>query len=567
MEADLGIRGWLSNWAVTLLATFLLMVAAGCSNDSNSPTVAAPRPAPINASTSQPTSAPTAKPTGAPSPTPKPSPTASPTPGPLSCDSSTQYPYTFTNYCRYPVWLAQLRTGDSTGFPPVGGNWAVAGACSKNSDCLSGSVCSGGQCTCASSADCAGGSSCTNGLCSNTDVFCMPQNWASGRFWPRTGCTSGPGDTLTCDTGQCGAPGQLDCDTIQKSGNNPATLFEVTSSTGGVVNYDVSVVDGGNATLRATPIDSSTSKGIDCIAGGCTADLKLVCPANLRITIPAVTTPTPISCGGKFCPEGTCVNSACVIGCLAPCDQCKQPSPPAGLSCKTNIGSTYTACDSSIHNAKYEDLYCAKSFFDGNSMQSGNQGTPTCFEAKDCPPGSTCEDIGSIPGAPAEGVCIDPSNPNYSACFQNLTTGACSATTVGQPCGGEMEFFIDALGYKCRAVKYNGGASTAYACLPPTTTGLGACNNTGVSPTAGTCGITNPVPVAPTLYKGTASPANADFVTAAIQAGGGTTPYYAFFKQACRRAYSWTYDDPSGDLSCTAGFSGFDVQICPENAP
>jgi Thaumatin family len=237
------------------------------------------------------------------------------------------------------------------------------------------------------------------------------------------------------------------------------------------------------------------------------------------------------------------------------------------LKCTTNTGSTYTACDSSLHNAKYEDLYCAKSFFDGNAMQSGNQGTPTCFGPKDCPPGSTCEDLGLIPGAPAEGVCINPSNPNYSACFQNLTTGPCSAATVGKPCGGEMEFFSNALGYKCRAVTYNGGASTAYACLPPTTTGLGACNNTGVSPTVGTCNITNPAPVPPTLYKGTASPANADFVKAAIQAGGGTTPYYAFFKQACHRAYSWTYDDPSGDLACNAGFTGFNVQICPENAP
>jgi Thaumatin family len=289
MKADVRVTGRFSGWAITLLTTFLLMSAVGCSNDSNSPTVTAPEPLPANAPTPRPTPAasPTAKPTVAPTISPTPIPTASPTPGPLACNGATEYTYTFTNYCRYPVWLAQLRAGDSTGYAPVGGNWAIAGACSKNSDCLSGSVCSGGQCTCASSADCAGGASCTSGLCSNTDVFCMPQNWASGRFWPRTGCTSGAGDTLTCDTGQCGTTGQLDCDTVQKSGDNPATLFEVTSSTGGVVNYDVSVVDGGNATLRATPVDSSARKGIDCIAGGCTADLKVVCPANLRITIPA----------------------------------------------------------------------------------------------------------------------------------------------------------------------------------------------------------------------------------------------------------------------------------------
>jgi hypothetical protein len=485
---------------------------------------------------------------------------------------STDYTYTFTNDCAYPVWIAQYNGNETSGHQPQGDNWALANSCQTSADCLSGSQCSDGQCSCTSSTDCPGGASCNSGLCSTTDVFCMPQAWTSGRFWPRTGC-SGSGSTLNCATGQCGGSGDgaLDCTAAKATGDNPSTLFEVTSITGGTANYDVSMVDGGNVSLRAEPIDANPGTG--CIAGGCVSDLNRTCPADLQITTPAGDAPTAIPCGsGKYCPEGTCVSNAgtptCVIGCVAPCDQCQQSSPPAGLKCTDEIGSSYTACDKSSQQATYEDLYCTKSFHDGNSMASGNQGTPTCFSNLDCPPGSICYGIGKNPAAPAAGVCINPRSPaNNGTCFQNLTTGPCSATNVGEPCGGYMEFFSDALGYTCQAVKYKykGVENTTYACLPPTTTGLGTCE-VATPPKAGTCGIGSPPPTQAPLYTGTGSPANADFVTAATQAGGGSEPYYAIFKRACPRAYSWSYDDASGGLACTGGLTGFNVVFCPENA-
>ncbi len=481
-----------------------------------------------------------------------------------ACNAGSEYTYTFTNYCAYPIWLAQFNALEAEGHPPIGNNWAIANACRSAADCPSGSQCESGQCTCTTNSDCPGQATCSNGLCSTTDVFCMPQAWVSGRFWPRTGCTLS-GSTLNCATGQCGNPnnGALDCTAAQKTGNNPATLFEVTSSAGGVANYDVSLVDGGNVSLRAEPVVGSSSPA--CSAGGCISDLNLTCPTSLQVTTPATTTPSAIRCGdGTYCPEGTCVSNdgapTCVIGCIAPCDRCSSDSSAAGLMCNDTISGSpsYATCSNQTESVTYMDLYCAKGA-DGNAMASGNQGTATCFSMLDCPPGEICYGLGSNPSAPALGVCINLKAPsNYANCFQT-----CGASTVGKPCGGYLEFFSDALGYTCQAVTWSheGAEKTEYACLPPTDQGLGKCETQDVTGSQGGC----PSGTNPPLYTSTASPANQDFVTAAIQAGGGTEPYYKIFKRACPHAYSFSYDDQSGGFACN-GMTGFNIVFCPENA-
>src|SRR5262245_3062012 len=161
--------------------------------------------------------------------------------------SSGQHTYTFTNWCRTPIWIGQRSTGDPAAYPPLSGNWAIAGRCKQNADCPS-QVCdaNSGQCVCSGST-CPGGAVCeADGKCSSVATFCMPSTWTSGTFWPRTGCTL-DGATLSCATGQCydtrntGAQ-LLDCSINNHGGSptNPVTQFEVTATPTGV-NYDVSL--------------------------------------------------------------------------------------------------------------------------------------------------------------------------------------------------------------------------------------------------------------------------------------------------------------------------------------
>jgi hypothetical protein len=77
---------------------------------------------------------------------------------------------------------------------------------------------------------------------------------ASGRIWPRTGCSFDPVTGLgSCDTGDCG--GVLHC---VLSGKPPATLavFTIGQDGGAQDSYGVSVVDGFNI-----PMDFSCSPG------------------------------------------------------------------------------------------------------------------------------------------------------------------------------------------------------------------------------------------------------------------------------------------------------------------
>jgi hypothetical protein len=449
------------------------------------------------------------------------------------CNAGTQYTYTFTSYCPYPVWIGQHSTTAPTSYPPTSGNWALASVCTSNSQCSSG-TCSNGQCTCQSSTDCPGGAACQNNLCATSATFCMPQSWVSGTFWPRTGCTLSNGN-LSCQTGQCGSPGMLDCGVGNNGGSpqNPVTQLEVTTNPG-TANYDVSINAGYNVEMKVTTVGGSQNGGA-CAFAGCTSDLNATCPASLQLT-----------------------SSGTVVGCLDPCTQCVRSSP-SGLSCGTAIaGASGTDCNGNpINSVTYQDMYCAKNMADGNAQASSNQGTPTCFADVDCPAGSTCYFTG-FPQAfqpPAgAGVCIDPNNPNYAN-----AKATCGPTTVGQACGGYIFNYQgqNALGYTCQPVTYQSGGQqlTAYTCLPPTISGLGQCQ----PPNPNTGGPTQ-------LYTGGGGLFNAAWITAGKQAGGGTTPYYEIFKQACPEAYTWQYDDAASGFGCSS-MTGFDVTFCGSLAP
>ncbi|OUZ99228.1 Thaumatin [Macleaya cordata] len=98
----------------------------------------------------------------------------------------------------------------------------------------------------------------------------------SGRIWGRTGCTFDQTGLGVCQTGDCG--GKLECSGI--GATPPASLFEITLGKGEDKDfYDVSIVDGYNLPLIATP---QTAFG-GCNATGCVYDLNLGCPKELQV--------------------------------------------------------------------------------------------------------------------------------------------------------------------------------------------------------------------------------------------------------------------------------------------
>ncbi|CAI0540917.1 unnamed protein product [Linum tenue] len=99
----------------------------------------------------------------------------------------------------------------------------------------------------------------------------------SGRIWARTGCSFDQSGVGTCQTGDCG--GKLEC-----NGNGatpPASLFEITLGKGYNDKdfYDVSIVDGYNLPMIATPVGVNGA----CNATGCASDLNLGCPKELQV--------------------------------------------------------------------------------------------------------------------------------------------------------------------------------------------------------------------------------------------------------------------------------------------
>ncbi len=97
--------------------------------------------------------------------------------------------------------------------------------------------------------------------------------------------------------------------------------------------------------------------------------------------------------------------------------------------------------------------------------------------------------------------------------------------------------YPNALGYTCVST---GSGANDVACVPaynPPVSGLGTLESpSGLTP----------------LFTGEASLINPAWKTAALQAGGGTTPFYETFSAACPHEYAWQYDDHSGGLDCNS---------------
>jgi len=101
-----------------------------------------------------------------------------------------------------------------------------------------------------------------------------PTGW-SGRFWARTGCKFDSSGSGTCKTGDCGS-NSVECAGLGAA--PPVTLAEFTLGTGGDDFYDVSLVDGYNIPMIVEVAGGSGQ----CASTGCTTDLNIQCPAELR---------------------------------------------------------------------------------------------------------------------------------------------------------------------------------------------------------------------------------------------------------------------------------------------
>ncbi|XP_059624567.1 thaumatin-like protein [Cornus florida] len=112
--------------------------------------------------------------------------------------------------------------------------------------------------------------------CSQIRKIQVPADW-NGRIWARTGCNFASNWKPACETGDCN--GKLECNgTI---GLPPATLVQISLQPDKSKPncYDVSLVDGYNL-----PVSVSTKPvASKCHIGGCTKDLKSMCPQELQV--------------------------------------------------------------------------------------------------------------------------------------------------------------------------------------------------------------------------------------------------------------------------------------------
>jgi Thaumatin family len=555
-------------------------------------------------------------------------------------------------------WALAPRCSNLPGAPKIcaSGQSCQAGTCTcaTDADCTFGAAAGTVTATCDTTT--------TPGLCVRSTSLSLAVGW-SGRFWPRTGCSGGASNfscqTGQCGT----PPGKIDCTEQGASANLATLFEISSGGTAAVDNYDVSLVSGYNVPIAVKPIlpadaliwkpDSTyyggkdqsvitqrvgvnsfafndvaggtgtsgdtppafpakrfgqvsdgsqitwSNSGPSCEIAGCKADLRLTCPATLRV----------VNGAGK------------TIGCNSPANVCLN----GGSGCGAD--ASYFAC---TNYAGAKDLF-------GNylNLQSPNAASPICFSAKDCQPGTTCLINPTFTKA------LNPPLPTGAGiCTPVIQADTCTFGGEGTPCSAFP--FVD---YSCNSLK----TSETPVCLPPTTSGPGElvrnaqvwsatattctagggqCSpgqqcldsnvvNGGVkdcSATSANCFCNNPDPCSANrgtndgctqpdsclnsdgvpdgkydganlvdcttstcycspqaIYSGTCGASNAKWLQAASFTGLGASRggYEKIFKRACKSAYAYQFDDPSSDWTCSNTADqlvNYTVTFCP-NVP
>jgi hypothetical protein len=467
----------------------------------------------------------------------------------------------FKNELSYPVWLGEQ--GPSEIAPTVNGNidWKIKAG--KSVDLCLPNEAAGGYASsqfwartgcqfdtyyptsCATTSDCATGFDCFADRCvpdcsqQKSDSYCQSQftgNPSTATCYQNKYCVV----EGICATGDCN--GQYSCTTdgTKVGASGPTSVFEPTVDSGdNLTYYDVSLASGYNVPIK---VQLSVTPSGTCQESQCNSDLLSSCNSALQITTAPTATVGPIPCGaGLYCQAGACVNNTCVLGCNDPGDQCTRIDP----QCTTPLKDGTLKCCSQVPSgtgwtkdgADYVDMYLAKNYSgatdptnkgSADPMLSSNSGNPVCWGAQDCAPGQTCQmGVITATGWPAEvGICIGP-NP----------TQWCNGMAVGAACGADLAYDTGAFGYTCVDTT---SADLPLACVPPfgsnAIIGLGTLTQGNVSGT---------------YYSGEAGLLNPEWQAAALQAGGGTTPFYKTVAQACPNQYTIQYDDNSGSFTCT----------------
>ena len=364
----------------------------------------------------------------------------------------------------------------------------------------------------------------------------VPDNW-SGRFWGRTGCNFDPSTSVCdpqnitvnnnpyviancCDTGGCmnGSNFALDC---AQTGLPPATLAEFTLAAGGLDNYDISMVDGGNIAVEIIPSSSDYS---------CTGNNNCIFTGNL----PGTNSPT-----------------------------CAQDS-----DCYPLFGFGYKwKCDPTLNE-------CVNPFFCGS---------PGCTDTGGCAPvGLVQTDLPSSPWTGASGFAVSQSNcpselqlnndqnqgTSYVGCFapQKFCRQTCSADG---DCGPPYTFNCGASGYceQSQADPVILGADCDTTVADTTNGNLWACSgvNAGSCFTAGTnadcCGCPSWAPG----YPGGACQAgnNANWQSVA-------QPIALVFDTSSPTTYAFPYDDAIKLFNCQTSTAGqavnYTVNFCPNDS-
>lgn len=247
------------------------------------------------------------------SPTPTPTPTPTPSGG---------LDFTITNNCPYTIWPGiQGRSLSNPGWTlPNKGGWELP----------------------------AGQSSTVQ----------IPTDFTAGRFWARTNCKTVNGQ-FVCETGDCGPWVQCAYDGVQRGGAPPATLVEFTLNGSGSQDfYDVSLVDGYNIQMEVTPKSPSTGTPVDywCKKAGCTSDLNLGCPSELR----------KLGTGGTVACDSACEmfnqDMYCCRGAYGTPQTCKPSTWPV------NYAQIFKSACPTAYSYAYDDLtstfFCRNTGYD-----------------------------------------------------------------------------------------------------------------------------------------------------------------------------------------------------------
>ena len=291
----------------------------------------------------------------------------------------------------------------------------------------------------------------------------VPDNW-SGRFWGRTGCNFDPSTSVCdpqnvtvnnnpyviancCDTGGCmnGSNFALDC---AETGLPPATLAEFTLASGGLDNYDISMVDGGNIPVEIIPNSSDydcTTNG-NCIFTGnlpgtssptCAQDsdcyplfgfgYKWKCDPTLNECV------NPFFCGSPGCTDtGGCAPSGLV--------QSDLPSSPwTGASgfavSQTNCPSELQLNNDQNQGSTYVGCFAPQKFCRQTCSADGDCGPPYTFN---CGDSGYCEQSQADPvilGADCDTTVADTTNGNLWAC-SGVNAGSCFTAGTNADCCG-----------------------------------------------------------------------------------------------------------------------------------